>query len=445
MGEKSILFIGTLNREAPFFQGARGKGIAACLFDLESGVATPVGETTGIDNPTYLAVHPTNGCLYAVSEVFGWNEGTVSAYRFDETSRRFVYLNKQPTLGSISTYCSIDRTGRFLFVANYAVGPLEELPGKSLAIFPLRADGGVGPAVASAAHQGGGPNVARQERPHAHCVLAAPDKRHVFVADLGIDKLVGYRFDEDTGTIHPIASTSLAAGAGPRHFTFHPDGRHAYVINELDSTIATLSYDSAAGTFAIQDSISVHPGVEHARSQCAGIQISADGRFVYGAIRGHDSIVICAIDRASGRLTLVGREPTRGGTLSPRLQPECRLRCHLPPRYRDRPPQRRREADCDRHPDVRQVRGQLKRAMWFKPGSSRQPPLFLLHSRDAQFRRRRGRSACHRDADRTGKAGAPALSMSVAYDDGELAGSTRSAKPAAIYAMRPKSLAVTPA
>jgi 6-phosphogluconolactonase len=313
MGEKTILFVGSLNREAPYFQGARGKGIAAYTFDLDSGEATLAGETAGIDNPTYLTVHPSNGCLYATSEVFGWNEGTVTAYRFDRASGRFVYLNKQPTLGSISAYCSIDRTGRFLLVANYAVGPLDDLPGKAVAIFPIRADGGVDPAVASAAHQGSGPNQARQERPHAHCILASPDNRHVIVADLGIDKLVSHRFDEKSGTILPATSTGLAAGAGPRHFAFHPDGR-AYVINELDSTICALAYDAGSGTFTVLDTVSALPETGHGESHCASIQISPDGRYIYGANRGHDSIVIYAVDQASGRLALVGLESTRGAT-----------------------------------------------------------------------------------------------------------------------------------
>jgi 6-phosphogluconolactonase len=314
MGEKSILFIGSLNREASSFKRARGKGIAAYSFDLDSGEATLASETAGIDNPSYLTIHPGNGCLYATSEVFGWNEGTITAYRFDRASGRLIYINKQPTLGSISAYCSIDRSGRFLLVANYAIGPLDDLPGKSVAIFPIRADGGADPAVASAAHQGSGPNQARQERPHAHCILASPDNRYVVVADLGIDKLVSYRFDARTGTILPGASTGLVAGAGPRHFAFHPDGTKAFVINELDSTINALAYDARMGSFSVLDTVAALPGLDHVESHCASIQISPDGRFIYGANRGHDSIVIHAVDQASGKLTPVGLESTRGAT-----------------------------------------------------------------------------------------------------------------------------------
>ena len=314
MGQRSFVFVGCLNREAPYFQGARGKGIAAYAFDGQSGAATPVGEVEGIDNPTYLIIHPSNGCVYATSEVLGWNEGTVTAYRFDPEAGRLVYLNKQPTLGSISAHASFDRTGRFLLVANYSIGGLDDLPGKSIAVFPLRPDGGVDPAVASAAHSGTGPDPVRQERSHAHCVMAAPDNRYVVVADLGIDKLVSHRFDAATGGLAPGASSAVAAGAGPRHLVFHPNGRLAFVINELDSTIDALAFDAAAGAFTVLDTVSALPGVSGVENHCSGLQISPDGRFLYGANRGHDSIVIHATDAETGKLTFVGFAPTGGAT-----------------------------------------------------------------------------------------------------------------------------------
>ncbi len=314
MGQRSFVFVGCLNREAPYFQGARGKGLAACAFDAEVGKATLVGEAEGIDNPTYLTVHPTNGCIYAISEVFGWNEGTVTAYRFDPETGKLSYVNKQPTLGSITAYCSFDRTGKYLLVANYAMGPAEDLPGKNVVVFPLRPDGGIDPAVASLAHEGKGPNEARQERSHAHCLLPSPDNRFIIVADLGIDQLVAHRFDENTGVLAPGNTTRLAPGSGPRHFTFHPNGRLAFTINELSSTISALAYNSTAGTFSALDTQSALPAEYDDESHCAGLQISPDGRFVYGANRGHDSIVIYAVDEDSGKLTLVGFEPAGGMT-----------------------------------------------------------------------------------------------------------------------------------
>jgi 6-phosphogluconolactonase len=315
MASRSLLFVGSLNRPTAPFRAARGKGITAFWFDLDTGAATPAGETTGIDNPNYLAVHPTNGCFYAVSEVSGWNEGTLSAYRFDRAAGRFIYLSKQATLGSHTAHCSLDRSGRFVLIANYAVGPLDDLPGQSIAVFPIRPDGGVAPAVASAAHAGGGPNAARQERPHAHCIVAAPDNRRVVVADLGIDRLVSHRFDDRTGALAGAAATPLTPGSGPRHLVFHPDGRRAFVINELDATISALAYDAAGGGFSLLDTAPSVPERPGPGADCAGIQISPDGRFIYGANRGGlDNIVIYAVDQASGRLSLVGTEPTGGAT-----------------------------------------------------------------------------------------------------------------------------------
>src|SRR5882724_7644890 len=261
-------FVGSLNRDAPYFQGARGKGITVLDFDEASGRLTPLSERDGIDNPTFLAVHPDNRWVYATSEVLGWNEGTVNAYRFDPQTGLLTYLNKQPTLGSIAAHCSFDRTGRFLFVANYAIGDPAELPGQSVAVLPIREDGSLGAPVCSRAHRGTGPNSVRQERPHAHCVLASPDNRFVVVSDLGIDKLVVYRFDAGTGQLASAEPPhlDLAPGAGPRHFVFHPSGRLAYCVNELDSTIAALGFEAATGRFVILQTVPSLPAGFHEES-----------------------------------------------------------------------------------------------------------------------------------------------------------------------------------
>ncbi|MBX6320424.1 MAG: lactonase family protein [Rhodospirillaceae bacterium] len=310
----TLAFVGCLNREAPYFQGARGKGIAVFAFDEDSGRLTALAETRGIDNPTYLSIHAGNGCLYANSEVFGWAEGTVSAYRIDPATGRLTYLNKQPTLGSITAHNSIDRSGRHLLVANYAMG--RELPDQSVVVLPIRSDGSLGAPACSRAHEGTGPVASRQERSHAHCIHASPDNRFVFVADLGIDRLVCYRFDGASGELASAGQPTLALkpGSGPRHFVFHPGGRLAYLINELSSTIAALRYDPQHGAFALIEEVPALPPDHAGESHCADIQITPDGRFLYGSNRGHDSIVIHAVDPDSGRLTLVGHQPTLGRT-----------------------------------------------------------------------------------------------------------------------------------
>jgi 6-phosphogluconolactonase len=317
MTGRTLVAVGSVTRDTPYFQGARGKGITTFAFDERSGELTRLSEKGGVDNPTYLTVHEGNRCVYANSEVFGWNEGTVSAYRLDPRSGTLSYINKQPSLGSILAHNSLDRTGRFLFAANYSVyaEPDDSLPDQSVVVIPIRADGGLGAPVCSRSHSGSGPNAARQERSHAHCVLASPDNAHVLVADLGIDQLVVYRFDAASGALSATtASVAMKPGAGPRHFAFHPSARYVYAINELDSTIAALAFDMASGGLALLQTASALPSGYAGESHCAGLQLTPDGRYLYGSNRGHDSLVVYAIDESTGRLSLVEHQSCLGRT-----------------------------------------------------------------------------------------------------------------------------------
>jgi 6-phosphogluconolactonase len=317
MTERTFVVVGSVTRDTPYFQGARGKGITVFAFDDRTGGLTRLSEKGGVDNPTYVTVHEGNCCVYANSEVFGWNEGTVTAYRLDPRSGSLSYINKQPALGSILAHNSLDRTGRFVLVANYSVHaePDDRLPDQSVVVMPIRADGGLGSAICSRSHSGGGPNVARQDRPHAHCVLASPDNRHVLVADLGIDQLVVYDFDAVFGALSTApASFAVKAGAGPRHFVFHPSGRHLYAINELDSTIAVLAFDAASGGLTLLQTVSALPSGYFEESHCAGVQLTPDGRYLYGSNRGHDSLVVYSVDESTGRLSFVGHHSCLGVT-----------------------------------------------------------------------------------------------------------------------------------
>ena len=304
---KMFLFVGSRTRAA----NARGKGIAVFDFDPETGDGRQVSLMEGIDNPTYLSFDPRRSCLYANSEVVGWNEGTASAYRFDPAAARLHYINKQPTLGSASAYNSLSCDGRFLLVANYSLGPVEERPGQAVAVLPIRDDGGLGAPSGWVVHQGTGPNKERQERSHAHCVISSPDDRFAIVADLGIDALLCHRLGPD-GALSPDPQPfRLPPGSGPRHLTFHPAHRFAYVINELNSTICALGYDGA-GRFSSIETVPTIPAVASAENYPADLHISPDGRFLYSSNRGHDSIAIHAVDAANGRLTLVGHQPCGG-------------------------------------------------------------------------------------------------------------------------------------
>ena len=310
-----LMVVGSLNREAPYFQGARGVGLSVFRFDPRTGTAELLCEDGGIDNPTFLSVDAARGCIYANTEVFGWHEGTVSAYRYDAGTQRLRYINKQPSLGSITAHSSLDRTGRHLLVANYGMGPHDEGPDRSIVVYPLRADGGLDAPSGSVAHRGHGVDAERQERSHAHCVLPSPDGDVVVAVDLGLDAILSYRFGPH-GQLsgEPLARSELPAGAGPRHLAFHPDGTLAVVICELDSSLISLRFDAHTARFAALDRMSAVPDAARAGNHCSDVQIHPNGRFLYGANRGHDSIVVAAIDVRSGRLSLVGHHACGGRT-----------------------------------------------------------------------------------------------------------------------------------
>ena len=318
MSGRTLVVIGCLNREVPYFPGARGKGITVFSFDEPTGTLSKLSEETGADNPNYLAINDVSRCVYAIGDVIGRNQGVVAAYQLDPATGGLSYVNKQETLGSIPAYASLDRTGKFLLIANYSMftGPPDGSLDHSIAVMSIRADGGVGAPVTGRVHPGNGPNAQRQERSHAHCIMTTPDNRHVVAADLGIDKLMVYRFDAEAGELAPgeVPYFSLPPGSGPRHFAFHPSARFAYVINELDPTIAALSFDQTRGSFQLLDVVQTLPAGYREESHCADLQITRDGRFLYGSNCGHDSIAIYAVDQSTGQLMLIGHQSTLGET-----------------------------------------------------------------------------------------------------------------------------------
>mgnify|MGYP001182296540 CR=1 FL=1 len=309
MGEL-LLFVGTLNREAPYFQGARGDGLNVFSFDEAALRFRKLAGYPQVENPTYLSVSADGRRIYANSEVADWREGLVTAFGFDPATGRLDYLNTQPSLGSITAHSMISRDGRRLFVANYTVGTGG--PGQSLVVFDL-GTAGLSPAIASVAHQGSGPDPARQERSHAHSATEVLQGGMVIVADLGMDALITYSIGSD-GVPRQIARAQTAPGAGPRHLALHPGGRFVFVMNELDSTVTAHGFDPATGVLTPIDSQPAVPAEARSGNHCSDIQISPDGRFLYGGNRGHDSISIFEIDQDSGRLTPRGFVPCGGAT-----------------------------------------------------------------------------------------------------------------------------------
>jgi 6-phosphogluconolactonase len=307
----ALFYVGCVNRPLGYVKNVAGKGISAFRLDLDTGAVDALGITEGIDNPTFVEVARDGISLSAVSEVAGWNEGDITAYAIDYDTAALTYLSKQPTRGDGPAHNSHDNTGRFAAIANYSGLPAEAKPNQSIAIYPRDSDGALRPPSAEARHHGTGPVADRQERPHAHCIRWTPDNRFVVVADLGIDRLVIYRFDENTGTLTPHGETVLPPASAPRHFRFHPSLPFAYLVNELSCTLASLAFDAQSGTFNILAIEPTTPEPVEGNSGSA-IDIAAGGKHLYVGNRGHDSVAGFSIDQTTGIARLIGTTPCGG-------------------------------------------------------------------------------------------------------------------------------------
>jgi 6-phosphogluconolactonase len=276
------------------------KGIYHSMLDSETRkLSNPVlaAEAT---NPSFLEIHPNKKFLYAVSEVGG--SGGVSAYAINRKTGNLKFLNKQPSGGAGPCHISIDHSGKNVLVANYGSG--------SASVIPIKSDGKLGEPTGFVQHVGSSVNPRRQKGPHAHSINASPDNRFAFVADLGTDKVMIYKLDTKKGTIvknnPPYAK--VKPGAGPRHFSFHPNGKYAYVINELDCTITAFAYEPASGALNDIQTITTLPKDFNGSNTCAEVRVHPNGKFLYGSNRGHDSIAVYRIDVAKGTLTFVEHE-----------------------------------------------------------------------------------------------------------------------------------------
>lgn len=296
-----VVFVGTYTRK----EGSQSKGIYIYRMSSSSGELTFLGEAPGILNPSYLAIHPGQRLLYAVNEVqmFGGQEGGgVSAFSINPTSGDLHLLNAWSSAGKDPCYISIDRTGRFAFVANYSSG--------NIAMFPIQPDGQLGSAAAVIQHTGSSIDPGRQDKPYAHCILPDPDNHFVIATDLGADKLLIYELDPTEGKLSPHREIKVRPGAGPRHVIFHPDAPYLYLINELNSTLLVYRYDAEAGHVEEVQMISTLPEGHTEENLCADLHIS--GRYLYASNRGHDTIAWYALDPDNGQPTYQG-EVSSGG------------------------------------------------------------------------------------------------------------------------------------
>jgi 6-phosphogluconolactonase len=300
--EKTFVYVGT-------YTSRGAEGIYVYRYDPGTGTLSPLDVTTGIVNPTFLALHPNGTYLYAVNEVGeldGKPGGALSAYEIDPASGNLAFLNHQSTIGQGPCHVAVDQTGSYAMVANYGSG--------SVAMLPILEDGSLGEACDFHQHEGSGPDPRRQQGPHAHSVTISPDNRFALAADLGLDKMVIYQIDLEQGKLVPndVPSASTHPGAGPRHFAFHPNQAVAYVINELGNTVTVFGYDAAQGTLNELQTLSTLPDGFEDTSYCADIHLSQSGTFLYGSNRGHDSIAIFQVAPEGGTLTLIGHQSTLG-------------------------------------------------------------------------------------------------------------------------------------
>jgi len=275
----------------------------------DSGELEFVSVAKGVNNPSFLAIGPQQRYLYAANEVGTFSHapgGAVSAFSIDQETGELTFLNQQASHGTSPCYVSVDQAGKCVLVANYGSG--------SAAVLPIGSNGELGKATDVVQHTGSSVDSQRQEGPHAHSIVLDSNSRYAFVPDLGLDKIMIYQLDPVQGKLKPNDQpwAEVKAGSGPRHFTFHPNGKYAYVITEMGNTLVAFTYDEARGELSEIQMVSTLPEDFSGVSYCADVHISPSGRFLYGSNRGHDSIVIFEIDQDTGKLSYVDHESTQG-------------------------------------------------------------------------------------------------------------------------------------
>lgn len=295
---KADVYVGT-------YTGGLSKGIYRFELDLVTGKAGEPALAAESKNPSFLAIHPGQKLLYAANET--GKSGTVSAFAI-QADGTLAPLNQQPSEGQSPCHLVVDKAGKHVLVANYSSG--------TAAVLPVGADGQLGPASATIRNEGKGPNARRQEGPHAHSINLDAANRFAFLADLGLDKVFIYAYDGAAGTLKPNDPPAgvTAPGAGPRHFTFHPSGKFAYVINELFCTVTAFAYDAQKGSLTEIQTVPTLPADFTGSNTTAEVQLTPDGKFLYGSNRGHNSLAVFAVDAATGKLTAAGHVPSGGKT-----------------------------------------------------------------------------------------------------------------------------------
>jgi len=304
--DELLVYVGT-------YTTGKSEGIYLYRLNLASGELKHVATTKGVTNPSFLTLTPNRRYLYAVNEVeeFGGEKsGAVSAFAVDQRTGDLRLLNQQASLGANPCYVDVDASGRFVLIANYTGG--------NVSVLPIQRDGSLGEATDMKQYQGSSINRDRQEAPHAHSIMLAPDNRFAYSCDLGTDKVMIFRFDARNGKLLPGNPpwVQVKPGSGPRHLAFHPSSKYMFVLSELFSTVTAFARNPEKGSLRKLQTVTTLPKDFTGTNTGADIHVSPNGQFLFCSNRGHDSLAIFKIDPRNGALTAIGHEPTRG--LTPR-------------------------------------------------------------------------------------------------------------------------------
>ena len=300
--KRTFLVVGT-------YTSGTSEGVHVFNFNTGTGEAKLLN-VAKVANPSFLAISPNEKNVFAVSEVANERSkgGRIVSFSFDQSTGKLSKINEQASQGNNPCYVTTDKTGKWVITGNYSSG--------TLAVLPAAAGGRLDSAVTSIAHTGSSVNSDRQNDPHVHATVLSPDEKYLYVPDLGIDKIMVYRFNKKNGSLMPAATPFVMTrpGSGPRHFTFHPNKKFAYLVEELTGGVSAYRYNKKTGDLSlIQNNSTLEPDFMGYPGS-ADIHVSPDGKFLYASNRGEsNSIAIFSINK-SGGLTAVGHQPVLGKT-----------------------------------------------------------------------------------------------------------------------------------
>jgi len=296
--KKPVVLIGTYTEP----NQSTSEGVYVYRLDLSSGKLSYESVVKDMPNVSFMAKHPQSGLIYAVNEIDEF-EGKVGG-GVSVLSRDYNVLQKQFSGGEHPCYISIDKTGRFALVANYTSG--------MVAMLPIGNDGRLLPASDIVQHAGSSIHPERQMSPHPHCIVPDPANRFAIAVDLGLDRLIIYRMDLEAGKLQKHAEVQLDAGSGPRHLIFDSSGQHAYLLNELNSTLLVFQYNPRKGMLTQLQNVPTLPEQFSGENYCSDLHLSPDDRHLYLSNRGHDSMVCFKVDPSSGKLSYQSHVETKG-------------------------------------------------------------------------------------------------------------------------------------